>query len=65
MIKNYELVREIVMNIGSLTEILALYIAYSLGADRWELGLSLLLVCVIVNNLLSRGWLWLLRYKDG
>ncbi len=57
----HSLIRELVMNIGTLTEVLALYVAYLLGADRWELGVSVLLVCVLVNNLLSRGWLWLIK----
>lgn len=59
--KRRNLVRELVLNIGSLTEILALYVAYSLGADKWERGLLLLLACILLNNFLSRGWLWLLK----
>ncbi len=55
------MIRELVLNVGTLTEILGLYVAYLLGADRWELGLSVLVVCVIINNILSRGWLWLIK----
>ena len=55
------IIKELTMDVGTLTDILALYVAYSLGQDRWVLGVSVLLACVIVNNLLSRGWLWLIK----
>jgi len=57
----YGIIREAVMNVGSVTEIVALYVAYLWGADRLAQGFALLLACVAVNNLLSRGWLWLLK----
>ena len=58
---NRNLLRELVLNVGSLTEILGLYIAYCLGQDKLIMGLSLLLLCVVVNNLTSRGWLKLIK----
>ena len=61
LLRNKSLVRELVMNVGTLTEILSLYAAFSLGADKWELGLSVLVVCILVNNALSRGWLFLIK----
>ncbi len=59
--RRYVLIREAVMNLGTLTEILGLYVAFSLGADKWALGISVLGICVLVNNFLSRGWLWLIK----
>ena len=64
-INKYVLIRELVFNIGTITSILGLYVAYLLGADRWNLGLSILFFCVIVDNLLSRGYLWMLKHKDA
>jgi hypothetical protein len=61
-VKKYPLIRELVMNIGTLTEILGLYVAFLLGADKWGIGLTVLAFCVVVNNLLSRGWLWLIKH---
>ena len=61
LLKNYSIMRELVVNLGTLTEILALYVAYLLGADKWLQGVSLLLICIMLNNLLSRGWLWLIK----
>jgi hypothetical protein len=55
------IIRELTLNVGTLTEILSLYVAYLLGADKWELGLFVLLVCVVINNALSRGWLYLIK----
>jgi len=57
----YAVIREIVFNLGSVVEIVGLYVAFLLGAERYQLGISLLAICVIVNNVLSRGWLWLIK----
>ena len=60
---NYKLKQELIFNAGSLTEIAGLYVAYRLGSDKLNLGLSILLIVVVVNNILARGWLWL--YHNG
>ena len=62
-INKYALIRELVFNISTVTSILGLYVAYLLGAERWRLGLSILFFCVIVDNLISRGYLWMLQYN--
>jgi len=59
--RKYTLIRELTVNVGTLTEIGGLYVAYLLGADRWALGLGVLVACVLINNLLTRGWLWLIK----
>ena len=61
-INKYTLMRELVFNVGTITSVLGLYVAYLLGADRWNLGLSILFFCVIVDNLLCRGYLWLIKH---
>lgn len=60
----YRIIRELVINGGTLIGITSLYVAYLLGAKHWWLALIILVCCVLIGNLQSRGWLWLIRYKD-
>lgn len=61
-INKYKVMRELVINVGTLVSIASLYVAYLLGAENWELAVLILLGCILANNLLMRGWLWLIRY---
>jgi Na+/melibiose symporter-like transporter len=56
-----KLIRELVFNLGSIMEIVALYIAYLLGQDNMALGIFILAISLVINNMLSRGWLWLIK----
>ncbi len=62
VIKRYGFIREAVMNIGSLVEFVTLYAVYVAGEQQWGIVILLLASCIIINNLLSRGWLWLIKH---
>ena len=61
LLRNRTVLREVVLNVGSITEVIALYVAYSLGQGNFTKGFLLLLACILINNALSRGWIKLLR----
>jgi uncharacterized membrane protein len=61
LLQNKTVIRELVMNIGTITEIGSLYSAFLMGDGRWGLGISVYLICVVINNLINRGWLRLIK----
>jgi len=56
--------RELVINVSTLVSIASLYVAYLLGAEHWWLAVIILFGCVLMNNLVMRGWLKLIRWKN-
>ncbi len=63
-ITKYKIMRELVINASTIVGIASLYVAYLLGARYWWLALIILFGCVLANNLVMRGWLFLIRYKE-
>lgn len=61
-ITKYKIMREVVINGGTLVGIASLYVAYLLGAQYWWLALVILSGCILANNLFMRGWLWLIKH---
>ena len=55
------LVRELAINLSSISTILAFLSGYYVGTGQWGLGLSIGCVYLALDNLTSRLWLVAIR----
>ncbi len=60
---SYEIATEVSANGGTISSILALVGAFYLGAERYGLALSLLGISLLIDNIITRIWVWLLRHR--